>query len=186
MKTIILNNSRVGELKEKGSSNLNLPFKGLSKYLEESIKIGTNISVKTDNTKPEPHRGQYYLLYMQEFGSVYLLYIDTVGVLRIVYQGDMGNAVEAIYKFISDETVIKVLKSSSKRAYRVVNNNKTVDGELAVVELQYKNKSSQLNSQVYLSLFDAINHAVYLYKTNKNSSFSVITPKGTVLVTVGK
>lgn len=186
MKTIILSSTRVGDLKEKGLANLNLPFKGLSKYLEESVKIGTNILIKTDNTKPEPHRGQYYLLYMQEFGSVYLLYIDTAGVLRIVYQGDMGNAVDAIYKFISDETVIKILKSSSKRAYRVVDNSKTVDGKLSVVELQYKNKSSQINSQVYLSLFDAINHAVYRYKKNKSSSFSVITPKGTVLVTVGK
>lgn len=185
MKTIVLNSNRVGELKEKGCANLSLVFKGLSMYLEESIKIGTNILVKTDNTKPEAHRGQYYLLYMQEFGSVYLLYIDTSGVLRIVYQGDMSNAVEAIYRFVSDETVVKILKSSSKRAYRVVDNGNIVDGTPVVMELKYKNKSSQINSQVYLSLFDSINHAAYLYKKNKSSSFSVITPKGTVLLTVG-
>ena len=185
MKTIVLKNSRVGDFKSKGSKVISLVFKDLSIHLEQSIRIGTDILVKTDNTKPEPHRGQYYLLYMQEFGSVYLIYIDTSGVMRIVYQGDMLNAVEALYRFVSDETVVKILKSSNKRAYRVINNTDSVDDELVVVDFKYKNKSSQINSQVYLSLFEAINHAVYLHKKNKHKSFSVITPKGTTLFKVG-
>lgn len=161
-------------------------FKGLgpvdmSLAIKDNIRQGTTIHIVSDNTKPKPHRGDYYLLYMQEYMSVYLFYLDTQGVLRIVYSGDIENAVDAIYRFVSTDSSVTILKSDGKRAYRVGEQAK--DGEYKIINATYKNKSSQIIPQVYMNFFEAINLAVSLYKRNKKPYF-VVSPKGSVMFSV--
>ena len=176
-------------LKSNGDNSLirsHNSFKGLgvvdmSMVIKDNIRQGTTIKVISDNVKPKPHRGDYYLLYMQEYMSVYLFYLDTQGVLRIVYSGDIENAVEAIYRFVSTDSSVTILKSDGKRAYRV--GEQAVDGEYKFVSATYKNKSSQVVPQVYMNFFEAINLSVSLYKKNKKPYF-VVSPKGTVMFSI--
>lgn len=168
-------------------------FRTVSDYLQYYVKIGTNVTLSSDNAKVEPHRGEYYLLFVSEFRLVYLFYVDVKSKLRFVYIGEDKRAAEAIYNNVANDTTIKILKSSgNKKAYRVkridvLDNMYSID----IVPLKYKNKSSKQLETVYLSLFDAINLAANLEseRQKRGSScktcFQVVTPKNTILFTVG-
>ncbi len=153
----------------------------MSGVLKTSLRQGTTIVVNSDNTRPEPHRGDYYLLFMQEYGMVYLFYLDVKGVLRIVYSGNENSAAKAIYQYIANNTYLTILKSDSKRAYRVA---KCAGDNFEVVAHSYKNKSSQVVPQIYMNFFEAINFAVYSHSKDLNNSYVVISPKNSVMFKV--
>ena len=153
----------------------------MSNVLKQSLRQGTTIMVENSNTRPEPHRGDYYLLFMQEYAMVYLFYLDVKGVLRIVYSGHESSAAKAVYQYIANETNLTILKSDSKRAYRVA---KCVGDDFEVVANTYKNKSSQVVPQVYMNFFEAINLAVYNHSKHPKTSYVVISPKGTIMFKV--
>lgn len=159
----------------------------MSRIIEGNIRQGTTLHLVTDNTKPEPHRGSYYLLFMEEYQSIYLFYLDVKGVLRIVYSGNIDSAVSAMYKYVANDTNITILKSNSKRAYRVVR-VLSEDSPMSyeVISNTYKNKSSQIISQVYMNFFDAINYAVSCHNKQRNYSYCVISPKGSIMFKVPK
>ena len=187
---LVLNSNGTNSLIRSHNSFKDLGFVDMSMILKDNIRQGTTIRVISDNSRPQPHRGDYYLLYMQEFDSVYIFYVDIQGVLRVVYTGNVENACKGIYQNIANDTDVKILKSSGKRAYRVFRcENKRTDLEKSqLITFTYCNKSSQKINQVYLNLFDAINYASKNYRNardKKNVSFKVITPKNTVLFTVG-
>jgi len=176
-------------LNNKGNNSLirsHNSFKGLgpvdmSMVIKDNIRQGTTLFLVSDNPKPQPHRGTYYLLYMQEYQSVFLFYLDVKGTLRIVHSGNMEGAVDAIYRYVATDSEITILKSDSKRAYRVA--KETHEG-FEVVGTLYKNKSSQKINQIYMNLFEAINVAVTSHKNNPSSHYVVITPKNTVMFKV--
>lgn len=183
MRKLVLNKTQIAELKEKGAKTIKLVFQDMGTYLNEKIKIGSDFEIETDNQKVKTHSGNYYLLFLEEFNTVFLFYVDSSNKLRTVYSGDITNAVNSIYKNIGDKSTVKILKSSNKKAYRVVKFRRETLVE--VKTFTYKNKSSQKVEQVYLSLFEAINYASKLYKEDKNFSYRVITPKETELFRIG-
>lgn len=183
MRKLVLNSTQVSELKEKGAKTVKLVFKEMGTYLNEKIKIGSEFEIESDNNKVKVHSGTYYLLFLEEFNTVFLFYVDSTNKLRTVYSGDIGNAVSSIYKNIGNKSIVKILKSSNKKAYRVAKfrDEKCIE----IKTFAYKNKSSQRVEQVYLSLFEAINYASKLYKENNKYSYRVITPKETELFRIG-
>lgn len=184
---LILRNNGECSLKRSHNPVSVAGFQEMSQILESEIKIGTDIVIENENTRPKPHRGKYYLLFMQEFETVYLFYVDTKGILRMVFSGDMEKAVESIFNNIASDMSVKILKSSSKRAYRVVKSNRN-SNETQVLNFTYRNKSSQNVEQVYLNLFEAINFASQAFKKssqNITEKYCVITPKDTVLFEIG-
>ena len=177
MRKIVVNGSQIAELKEKKAKTIKMVNRDMSLYINEHIKIGSDFEIETDNVKVRSHKGKYYLLFIEEF------YLDSSNRLRIVYSGDITNAIDSLYKNVGNESVVRVLKSSNKKAYRVAKFRRETLVE--VKTFTYKNKSSQNVEQVYLSLFDAINYASKLYKEDSNFSYSVITPKETELFRIG-
>lgn len=161
----------------------NVNFKEMSKILCQNVRIGTTLQIKSDNSKVEPHRGKYYLLFMEEYNMVYLFYLDVSDNLRVIYTGPMSNAVSALYNMIADGMEIRVLQSKGKRAYRVAMCN-PYNETMEIKAAQYKNKSSERVNQVYMNLFEAINFAVKLSHDN-HRQFAVITPKGSKFFIVG-
>ena len=153
----------------------------MSSILKSNLRQGTTIMVENVNTRPEPHRGDYYLLFMQEYGMVYLFYLDVKGVLRIVYSVHESSAAKAVYQYIANETNLTILKSDSKRAYRVA---KCVGDDFEVIPHTYKNKSSQVVPQVYMNFFEAINLAVFKHSKHPKTAYVVISPKGTIMFKV--
>lgn len=159
----------------------NVDGKEISSILP-TIRQGTTIFVENANLRPEKHRGQYYILFMAEYDSVYLFYLDVSGNLRIVYSGAMDKCSNAIYSNIADETELTILKSDGKRAYRVaVQSNDAFE----VIPQSYKNKSSAVVPIIYMNFFDAINTAVTLHRKKKAVKYYVISPKNTVMFSVG-
>lgn len=139
--------------------------------IRDGIKQGSKILVKNANTFPAPHRGDYYLLFMNEYETVYLFYLDINGGLRIVYSGNQENAVSAIYKFVCNDTTLTILRSDNRKAYRVIDTS----DENKTVTTTYKNKDGKDIDQVYMSFFEAMNVAVLMKKKNKNHSYNVIS-----------
>lgn len=183
MRKIVVNCSQIAELKEKKAKTIKMVNRDMSLYINEHIKIGSDFEIETDNVKVRSHKGKYYLLFIEEFNLIHLFYLDSSNRLRIVYSGDITNAIDSLYKNVGNESVVRILKSSNKKAYRVA---KFIRETLVEVKtFTYKNKSSQNVEQVYLSLFDAINYASKLYKEDSNFSYSVITPKETELFRIG-
>ena len=178
---LVLNSYGNNSLIRSHNSFRNLGFIDMSMVIKDNIRQGTTIKVVSTNTKPKPHRGNYYLLYMQEYQSVYLFYLDTQGVLRIVYSGAMENAVDVIYRFVANDSEVTILKSDNKRAYRVA---KQIGEDFEVKAIKYKNKSSQLVPQVYMNFFEAINFAVTCHKKDMSNTYCVISPKNTVMFKV--
>ena len=178
---LVLNSNGTNSLIRSHNSFKDLGFVDMSMIIKENIRQGTKIHLISDNPKPQPHRGEYYLLYMQEYSIVFLFYLDIKGTLRIVHSGDIENAVSAIYRYVSTDTDIVVLKSDSKRAYRVA---KETNEGFKIIDAVYKNKSSQKISQVYMNFFEAINFAVACHKKDKYNTYSVISPKNTVMFMV--
>ena len=183
MKTLEIRKDRTCSLKEKGNKTINYVFKDMSVHLAERLRLGTSVFINTDNDRVSLHNGSYYLLFMGAFNMVYLIYVDTKNNVRIVYNGDMLDAVEAVYRNVGNNTSVKILKSSNVKNYKV----KAIypDGKTEIVSLVYKNKSGQPINQVYLSLFECINYASSLYKKNKGTIFTVITSKGNEVFRVG-
>lgn len=168
-------------IRSHGMSVKNVTAREMSAVLP-TIRQGTSILVDNPNPRVEPHRGQYYMLFAQEINTVYLFYLDVKGSLRYVYTGPMANAVSAIFGNIAKDTMLTILKSDSKRGYRVAYKN---GEEFSVVPSMYKNKSSKVISQVYMSFFDAINYAVSLHTEKPNSTLYVITKDNSPLFRVG-
>ena len=183
MRKIVVNCSQIAELKEKKAKTIKMVNRDMSLYINEHIKIGSDFEIETDNVKVRSHKGKYYLLFIEEFNLIHLFYLDSSNRLRIVYSGDITNAIDSLYKNVGNESVVRVLKSSNKKAYRVAKFRRETLVE--VKTFTYKNKSSQNVEQVYLSLFDAINYASKLYKEDSNFSYRVITPKETELFRIG-
>lgn len=185
---LILRNNGECSLKRSHNPVSAAGFQEMSQILESEIKIGTDIVIKNENIRPKPHRGKYYLLFMQEFETVYLFYVDTKGILRMVFSGDTKKAVESIFNNIASDMSVKILKSSSKRAYRVIKVNQS-SNEIQVLNFTYRNKSSQAVDQTYLNLFEAINFASQSFKKGTQSideKYCVITPKNTILFEISK
>ena len=178
---LVLNKQNDNSLIRSHNSFRGLDPVDMSNVLKTALRQGTTISVESDNTRPEPHRGDYYLLFMQEYEMVYLFYLDVKGVLRIVYSGNESSAVKAIYQYIANETNLTILKSDSKRAYRVA---KCVGDNFEVIAHNYKNKSSQVIPQIYMNFFDAINFAVLNHSKHPKTAYAVISPKGTIMFKV--
>lgn len=176
-----LNKQGENSLIRSHNSFKNLGLVDMSNVLKNSLRQGTTICVESDNTRPEPHRGDYYLLFMQEYKMVYLFYLDVKGVLRIVYSGNELSAAKAVYQYIANDTHLTVLKSDSKRAYRVA---KCVGDEFEIIPYSYKNKSSQIVPQVYMNFFEAINFAVFKHSEHTKTCYVVISPKGTIMFRV--
>lgn len=183
MRKIVLVNSQIAELKEKKAKTIKMVNRDMSLYINEHIKIGSDFEIETDNVKIRTHKGKYYLLFIEEFNLVHLFYLDSSNRLRIVYSGDITNAIDSLYKNVGNESIVRILKSSNKKAYRVVKYKN--DTLVEVKTFTYKNKSSQNVEQVYLSLFEAINYASKLYKEDSRYSYRVITPKETELFRIG-
>lgn len=161
----------------------NVSFKEMSMVLCQKVRIGTTLQIVSDNSKVKPHRGKYYLLFMEEYDMVYIFYLDVSNNLRVIYTGPMLNAVSAVYSMIADNMEIKVLQSKGKRAYRVAMCN-PFNESVEIKSAQYKNKSSERINQVYMNLFEAINFAVKIsHDTHKQCA--VITPKGSKFFIVG-
>ena len=146
-----------------------------------NLRLGTSVKIKSDNPKVEPHRGEYFLLLVEEFEEIYIMYKDLSNKVRIVYQGYLPETGRALYRNVADDMVVKVLKSNNKKAYRVV---EEVNGEERVVEFTYKNKDSEVVKQVYLTILDCIKVAANRQYKN-GGKYKVITPKGTVLFEIG-
>ena len=168
---LMLNSNGDNSLIRSHNSFKNLGPVDMSMVIKDNIRQGTTIKVVSDNDRPKPHRGNYYLLYMQEYNSVYLFYLDIQGTLRIVYSGSMESAVDSIYRFVADGMEVTILKSDSKRAYRVA--KQTKEG-FDVKSMNYKNKSSQVIPQVYMNFFEAINFAVTCHKKDMKNTYCVI------------
>lgn len=170
-------------------NGLELNNNGKKKVLSEkdaykelkNLRIGSNLLIESDNIRVKKHSGDYYLLFLEEYEEVNILYTDKQGLLRLVFMGREDEALKGIYQNVADEMVIKILKSSNKKAYRVVEEN---HGNFSVIEVEYKNKSSQLNKKIYLTIQEAIKVASYNHRQN-GGSYRVITPKGTVLFDIG-
>lgn len=147
----------------------------------KKLRIGSNLVIESDNVKVQKHSGSYYLLFVEEYEELNILYVDKQGILRLVFMGREKEVLKGLYYNVSDEMSIKILKSSNKRAYRVV---EEVQGELKVLEVEYKNKSSQVSKQVYLTIQEAIKVASYNHRQT-GLSYRVISPKGTILFEIG-
>ena len=147
-----------------------------------TIRQGTTITVENPNPHIEPHRGKYYLLFVQEINTVFLFYLDVKFQLRYVYSGNLRNAASAIYSNIADGTELTILKSDGKRAYRVAMNQA---GELLTVPTQYRNKSSKMINQTYMNLFDAINWAVACHGSHYGRVYYVVTKDDGIMFQVG-
>ena len=147
----------------------------------KDLKIGSNVLIESDNLRVRKHSGSYYLLFIEEFGEVNILYVDRQGLLRIVFIGREEDTLKGLYNNVADEMVIKVLKSNHKKAYRLVEENSC---GYEVIGIEYKNKSSEIKTQIYLSIHDAIKFASYKHRQTGNI-YRVITPKGTVLFSIG-
>ena len=183
MRKLVLNSSQTASLIEKKAKTINLVFKDMGVHLNEHIKIGSDFEIETDNIRVRKHKGKYYLLFIEEFNSVFLFYVDTENKLRTVYAGDIGNAVNSIYNNIGTGSVVRILKSSNKKAYRVASYS---NGELnEIIPSTYRNKSSQSIKQVYMNMFESIQYAANLAKRGNGISYVVITQKGTELFRIG-
>lgn len=187
MLKLVLNQKGSHSLIRSHNSFKGLGYKEMSRVLHENIRQGTMIHMVSDNKSPEPHRGTYYLLFMEEYQSVYLFYLDVKGILRVVYSGNIESAVSAIYRYVATDTDITILKSDSKRAYRVIRVVSEQDPfSYEVINGVYKNKSSQHISQVYMNFFEAINLAVISHTKDKRYTYCVISPKGSIMFKVSK
>ena len=171
MTKLYINKNRETRLIRSHNSIRNKTMDEMSLILRDVIKQGSKIVVKNSNTMPAPHRGDYYLLFMDEYETVYLFYLDINGVLRIVYSGNQENATSAIYKFVANDTILTILKSNNKKAYRVIN----IQDEDKNIHIVYKNKDGKPIEQVYMTLFESINMAVLMKKKNKSQHYSVIS-----------
>lgn len=157
-------------------------FVDMSEFIRLNINNGTNILVKTDNVRPKKHSGTYYLMYQDEYSIVYLFYLDSSNIFRVIATASKESAVDLIYRNVADETKIVILRSSNIQAYRVCCEN---NYETYFVRKEYKNKDSQVISQSYMSLFDAINTAVHNYKSGNPGSYKVVTKRGKVIFSIG-
>lgn len=173
--------SGVDLIRGHGMTVRGVPHKKMSSVLT-TIRQGTTIKVENPNPRVEPHRGQYYILFVQEINTVFLFYLDVKGNLRYVYSGNSENATSAIYSNIANETELTVLKSDGKRGYRVA--TQKMEG-FSVVPSYYKNRSSKVIPQVYMKLFDAINFAVSCHSEDTSTPYFVITKDDGVMFRVG-
>lgn len=143
------------------------------------LRLGTKVFVNNVNQDVKKHRGQYYLLFEEEFDSVYILYIDLAGNLRQVAYSPISETIRLMSKNIADETEVIILKSDSKNAYRVY--EETQNEGIVVREMLFKDKSSKQSNRVYMSILDAFKLATHLYKLSESnkrgSNFYVVTPK---------
>lgn len=171
MTKLYINKKRETRLIRSHNSFRHKTMDEMSLILRDVVKQGSKILVKNANTMPAPHRGDYYLLFMNEYEMVYLFYLDINGVLRIVYSGNQEKAVNAIYKFICNETQLTILKSDNRKAYRVVD----VQDDSESINITYKNKDGKSIEQVYMTFFEAMNMAVLMRKRNPSNHYSVIT-----------
>ena len=171
MTKLYIDKKKATRLIRSHNSIRNKSMDEMSLIIRDVVKQGSKIIVKNSNTMPAPHRGDYYLLYMNEYEMVYLFYLDINGILRIVYSGNQENAISAIYKFICNDTVLTILKSDNKKAYRVINTQE----EDKNINMIYKNKDGKEIEQVYMTFFEAINMAVLMRKKTKLSHYSVIS-----------
>ena len=171
MTKLYINKNRETKLIRSHNSIRNKTMDEMSIILKDILRQGTKILVKNSNTMPAPHRGDYYLLFMNEYETVYLFYLDINGVLRIVYSGNQDNAISAIYKFVANDTKLTILKSDNKKAYRVIN----TQDEDKNIHIVYKNKDGKPIKQVYMTIFEAINMAVFMKKKNQSYHYSVIS-----------
>lgn len=177
------NNSKVQgvELNNNGKKEV-VPVLDLAKVLQ-GLRLGTTITVKNENSHVKTFKGTYYILFMQEFEEVIIFYQDSHGNLRQVFTDNEIYISKGLYFLISDGTPVKILKSNNKKAYRVL--FKDYDGRDTILSTTYKNKSSELVTQTYLSLFTAIKTATLQHSKSPDITYYVITPKGTVLYQVG-
>jgi|BioPla2DNA2_1021312.scaffolds.fasta_scaffold01813_23 hypothetical protein len=168
------------ELNNNGRKEI-VPVLDLAKVLR-SLRLGTTITVNSENTRVKSFKGTYYVLFMEEFEEVIIFYQDSHGNLRQVFTDNEIYISKGLYFLIADGTPVKILKSNNKKAYRVV--SEYADG-VKVFTKNYKNKSSEIVGQTYLDLFTAIKYATLLHSKEPNRVFQVITPKETVLYQVG-
>lgn len=149
----------------------------------QKLRLGTNITIKNENSRARQFTGNYYILFMQEFEEVIIFYQDSYGNLRQIFTDNEIYISKGLFFNVADDTTVKILKSNNKKAYRVVYLDD--NGEENVITKAYKNKSSGLVGQTYLDLFSAIKYATLNHSKNPDKQFRVITPKGTVLYQVG-
>lgn len=176
------------ETELKGRRNINFvggTYEKLNTILKQELKIGTCIKVSSDNERVKKHRGKYYLLYVEEIGVYYLFYQDVWGKLITVQTGNIENAVVSLYYNVADDAIITILNGKGKKAYRCAAIRYDIgDRKLVPIAASYLDKSSKVKSQMYLKLYDAIMFAANQHNMT-DKQFSVITRKGTELITFG-
>ena len=177
MTKLYLNTNNTCKLIRKSGSFKNKTFAEMSQLILDNLRLGTSFEVINKNKQPLPHRGSYYLLYLEEFNMATLLYLDVSKDIRILYYGDMENAVYSLYRGLATGTTVKFLKSEARKTYRVV------DDAGEEVSFEFKNRDAEICNQKYLKIFDAINYAVKLHKET-GKTYSVVTKSGTTLITV--